>query len=186
MRCYIKTFFFTFNLSCLLAPHSVWAMDFDPYLKVEASVVNVNIADVDFYPRLAKGALGVFLWRGVGLEAQGELTTQEDMDNDSGIYADTAGYESLVLRLQSPFDSGWAAYVTMGYARFDLQTYQKAPLLVNFEESLKSGVAGIGFEKQIGFYPRLSYALSYEHVFDDELVSVKAFNFSYRFAFGEQ
>lgn len=186
VRYHFKAFFFIFNLCCLLVSPSVWALDFDPYLRVEASMVNVNVANVDFYPKLTKGALGVFLWQGVGLEAQGELMTQEDMDKDSDIYADTAGYESLVLRLQSPFDSGWAAYVTMGYARFDLQTYQKAPLLVSFEESLKSGIAGIGFEKQIGFYPRLSYALSYEHVFDDELVSVRAFNFSYRFAFGKQ
>jgi len=170
----------------MFALNTAQALDFDPYVKLEASVLKVRIADVDFYPGMGRAALGVFLWRGVGFEAEGGFSNREDEDADSGIFANTDSYKSLALRLQSPFENEWAAYVTLGYAKFDLETYQKAPLFISFQEELKSGYASAGFEKQVHFYPRLSYALSYEHLFDDDLVEIKALSFSYRFAFGEQ
>ncbi len=173
-------------IPCFGASHSVFAMGFDPYLKAEASVLKVSIADVDFYPKLARGALGAFLWQGVGVELGSSVMNREYQDDDTSIYADIDAYQSLALRLQSPFESEWAAYVNLGYARFDLRTYQKAPLSVSVDETLKSGFATVGFEKQVSFYPRLSYSLSYEHVFEDDLVEVRALNFAYRFAFGEQ
>ena len=173
-------------IPCFGASHSVFAMGFDPYLKAEASVLKVSIADVDFYPKLSRGALGVFLWQGVGVEVQSELMSSEYEDEDTSIFANTEGYQSIALRFQSPFENEWAAYVNLGYSRFDLKTYQKAPLIVTIDENLQSGFAEVGFEKQIRFYPRLSYAITYEHLFDDDLVKIKALNVSFRYAFGEQ
>jgi hypothetical protein len=174
-------------LACFLGVGNAQAynIELDPYLRVEASRIETDIAGVDFNPGVLKGVLGLFVWQGVALEVQAGFADEEGEDKDTQINTGVSSYQAALIRLQSPTERGWSAFVNLGYAQFDLNSYSQGGSS-RFEEGLSSAIAGLGFEKSLNRLPRLSYALSYEHVFEDDLVSVSAINFAYRYRFGDQ
>jgi len=157
------------------------------YVFAGISCVDLEIADVDFNPKLAKAVFGFFVWEGIALELQGDFWTEDDELSDIGLSAEISDFQAGYLRLQSPENGEYSAYVNIGYAEMSILTYPVDQPLSVVEEKLSSPVFILGFQKSLRRYPSFAYSISYEAFYDDDNINMTALtiDYSYKFRFKE-
>ena len=164
-----------------LFPMKAFAWDF--FVVLDAMQTETQVAGVGFEPRLSRFGGGVFFMPGVALELQANLSAEASHSNSRGVGSEIDALEIVSLRFQSPYDIGYSAFIKLGYAQFDLLAYDDSKTESVFQEELSSGYFAVGLQKQVDRWPRLGYALSYEHLYRDERVRIRGLSFGYSYLF---
>lgn len=157
------------------------------FASASISRIDLKIAEVDFDPKLARGSVGIFFWEGIGLEFQGDFWKEKDDLSDVGVTAELSKFQAAYVRLQSPTSEAYSAYVNLGYSELSVLTYPTLFPVSASQEDISSAVFVVGFQKFLNRFPNLAYSLSYEIIYEDDLVDMSAvtFGYSYRFRLDE-
>lgn len=157
------------------------------FASASVSGIDLEIADVSFDPKLARASVGVFFWKGVGFEFQGDFWNEKGDLSEIGLTSEVSKFQAAYLRLQSPTTEAYSAYVNLGYTELMVLTYPTLLPVSATEEELSSPSFAIGFQKFLNRFPNLAYSLAYEVIYKDERINMSAltFGYSYRFKVNE-
>lgn len=162
-------------------PTKSYAWDF--FVVLDAMQMDSQVAGIGFESRLARFGAGVFFMEGVALELQANFASDVGDSKVAGVASEIDALRIASLRFQSPYDVGYSAFVKLGYAQFDLLTFNNSMPENILQEELSSGYFSVGLQKQVDRWPRLGYALSYEHLYRDERVRIRSLSFGYSYLF---
>lgn len=81
-----------------------------------------DISDSKFTPQMVTGTLGVWLYKGIGLEGNFGAGTTDDTEN--GLTLETDTMTAVNIRFESPNQVGATAYILLGAVNYDLKGSQ--------------------------------------------------------------
>ena len=90
-----------------------------PYGGIDLAYNRLNIGDASFTSPLARINGGIWLFKGIGIEAMLGGALQDD--KDSGLTLNIPVIGAAYARFQSPQDLGMKAYVLLGYSQFKME-----------------------------------------------------------------
>lgn len=119
----------------------------------------LNIDDASFSPILGRVNGGLWLFKGIGIEAMLGGALKDDEDNR--LTLDIPTLAGAYLRFQSPDDHGLKAYILLGYSQFELDgslSHSAFPGKETFSGPATSVglLHPLGAEKQFSLYLELS------------------------------
>ncbi|MBX2881596.1 MAG: hypothetical protein KTR32_16740 [Granulosicoccus sp.] len=139
------------------------------YGDLHLALGGVQHSDVNFNPGFASLSVGVWLWKGIGIEVFGDkgLNAGNDGDFDLEI-TDASGFAA---RFQSPSSDGMFAYVVLGVVNTRIEQAEDdndvQPLLV---QNYRGGRLSIGFGRELQIIPGGRLTAEYRNYFvDDDL-----------------
>jgi len=88
------------------------------YADLQLGLNAISHSDLDFFPKVVSGGLGVWLFDNIGVEVHFDGGISSDRDGAFTIELEEAA--GLSLRFQSPPVRGLAAFINIGYVDFQL------------------------------------------------------------------
>jgi len=89
------------------------------YADLQFGLNFIGHSDLDFFPKVISGGIGVWLFDNIGIEAHIDGGISSDRDRAFTVELEDA--TGLSLRFQSPPVKGLAAYINVGYVDFQLE-----------------------------------------------------------------
>jgi len=144
----------------------------------------VSVNDSSFDARMANAAFGVWLWEGIGLEA--EFGTSFTDDSIADLRLDVPTQLMLNLRLESPPTSGYAAYVQLGAARTEIDSRYTTNTTTVGRAGLTSSLTGahLGIGMLLHINRWLVADAGYSRLIYEDESGVNLFRFGLRFTPG--
>lgn len=143
------------------------------YTDLQLALGGVQHSDVDFNPGFASFSLGVWLWKGIGLEvfADKGLNSGNDGDFDLEI-TDASG---IAARFQSPSSDGIFAYLVLGVVKTRIEQSEDdntvQPVVV---QNYRGGRISIGLGRELQIIPGGRLTAEYRNYFVDEDLQMDA------------
>lgn len=133
----------------------------------------VQHSDVDFNPGFASLSLGVWLWKGIGLEVFADKGLNAGQDGEFDLEITDAN--GVAARFQSPSSDGIFAYVVLGVVRTRIEqsndSSQIQPLIV---QNYRGGRLSIGIGRELQIIPGGRLTAEYRNYFVDEDLQMDA------------
>lgn len=175
----MKLLVFLGALSAMFLSGQALALDY--FVGIDGSRSTVDITGVSYSPVLKRARFGMFIKRGIGVELNAANTQKFEETDDLKVGIDS--HYAALLRLQSPSEKGLSVYVNLGYSVSELFVGNISGGDNLQKENLESPFASFGFQKQIKFFPSVSYFGEYDRIFKDDNVRITAWSFGYQFNF---
>lgn len=144
----------------------------------------VSVNNSSFDARMGNAAIGVWLWEGIGLEA--EFGASFTDDTISGLRLDVPSQQMLNLRLEGPPTSGYAAFVQLGAARTEIDSRFTTNSAVAGRGGLSSSLTGVhlGIGMVLHINRWLVADAGYSRLIYEDESGVNLFRFGLRFSPG--
>lgn len=124
-----------------------------------------DIASQSFTPQMISGTVGVWLLKGIAVEATYGASLRDDTEN--GLSLETSQLGSVNLRFESPNRRGATAYILLGSVRFKLEGSQ-ADSSYPGTETFDGYHVGVGVNQYFPNLPNTALNLSAHHYGVDE------------------
>jgi len=142
----------------------------------------VRHSDLDFYPSFGSFSAGIFLFKGIGIEAFADKPLSSGKRDVFKM--DVSQASGVAARFQSPPNRGLQAYILLGYVDFTLEQIESVQgderkVVQNFE-----GVrVSVGVQQRLRFVKGLLFGVEYRNYYADSGVSVDGLSAGLRFEF---
>lgn len=150
------------------------------YGEARVGAGGVRHSELDFYPRYGSFSAGVFLFKGIGIEAF--VDTPISAGESEVFKLEVTQAAGAAVRFQSPAQRGLQAYILLGYVDFTLK--QQEDGLVGrrvVKQSFGGGRVSVGLQQRLKMINGLIFGVEYRNYYADSGITVDGISFGLRY-----
>lgn len=141
------------------------------YAEGQWGVHAVRHSDLDFFPLLGSGTLGLWLFNNIGVEVFGDIGLGSFEDGPFSLEVEEAG--GIAMRFQSPPRNGFSLYFTAGYVDFQVtQTVTDERGIGRVSEGFAGLRLGVGLAQRLPVFENVLVIGEYRNYFSEDELQV--------------
>lgn len=141
------------------------------YADVQWGVHAVRHSDLDFFPLLTSGTLGLWIFNNIGIEVFGDAGQGSFEDGPFELEIEEAG--GFAVRFQSPPRNGFSLYFTAGYVDFQVtQTVADERGVGRISEGFAGLRLGVGLAQRLPVFENVLVTGEYRNYFSEDELQV--------------